>query len=125
MKDILGDRVESVVESKRLTDSPSCLVSPDGSMTSSMQKIMQIMNKDATIPKKIMEINRDHALVRNLIKIYKNDVKDEHLSRVTEQLFESALLLEGYMDDAHAMVNRIENLLEKSTEWYLDKSTEK
>ena len=125
MKDILGDRVESVVESKRLTDSPSCLVSPDGSMTSSMQKIMQIMNKDATIPKKIMEINRDHPLVRNLIRIYKNDVKDEHLSRVTEQLFESALLLEGYMDDAHAMVNRIEDLLERSTEWYLDKNTEK
>lgn len=125
MKDILGDRVESVVESKRLTDSPSCLVSPDGSMTSSMQKIMQIMNKDATIPKKIMEINRDHPLVRNLIKIYKNDVKDVHLSRVTEQLFESALLLEGYMDDAHAMVSRIEDLLEKSTEWYLEKNTEK
>ena len=93
-------------------------------MTSSMQKIMQIMNKDASAPKKKMEINRDHPLVRNLIKIYKKNVNDEHLIRVTQQLYESALLLEGYLDDAHQMVNRIEDLLEKSTEWYMEKQTE-
>jgi molecular chaperone HtpG len=121
MKDILGDRVKDVVESKRLTDSPSCLVSPDGTMTSSMQKIMQMMNKDTSVPQKIMEVNRDHPLIRNLLNIYKKDVKDEHLRRVTEQLFESSLLLEGYLSDAHSMVERIENLLENSTEWYLNK----
>jgi len=121
MKDILGEKVNDVIESKRLTDSPSCLVSPDGTMTSSMQKIMQIMNKDASVPKKVMEINRDHPLVRNMLKIYKSNVNDEHLMQVTQQLYESALLLEGYLDDAHQMVNRIEDLLEKSTEWYLEK----
>jgi molecular chaperone HtpG len=119
MKDILGDRISDVVESKRLTDSPSCLVSPDGTITSSMQKIMQIMNKDTSIPKKVMEINRDHDLIRNLLKLYKNNPKDKHLSVVTEQLYESALLLEGYLSDAHEMVKRIEQLLESSTEWYL------
>jgi molecular chaperone HtpG len=119
MKDILGDRVKDVVESKRLTDSPSCLVSPDGTMTSSMQKIMQIMNKDASIPQKVMEVNKDHPLIRNLLKIYKKDVKDNHLVSVTEQLFESSLLLDGYLTDAHQMVERIEKLLEKSTELYL------
>ena len=121
MKDILGNRVKDVVASQRLTDSPSCLVSPDGTMTSSMQKIMQIMSKDASIPQKVMEVNRDHPLIRNLLKIYKKDVNDEHLTRVTEQLYESSLLLEGYLTDAHKMVNRIENLLEKSTELYLEK----
>jgi molecular chaperone HtpG len=121
MKDILGDRVTDVKESKRLTDSPSCLVSPDGSMTSSMQKIMQIINKEASVPKKIMEINRDHPLIRNLLSIYRNDVKDAHLTRVTEQLYESSLLLEGYLTDAHQMVQRIGKLLETSTEWYLGK----
>ena len=123
LKDILGDKVNDVVESKRLTDSPSCLVSPDGTMTSSMQKIMQIMNKDASVPQKTMEINRDHPLVRNLLIIYKKDVNDGHLVRVTQQLYESALLMEGYLDDAHKMVNRIEELLEKSTEWYLEKAS--
>lgn len=125
MKDVLGENVSDVVESKRLTDSPVCLVSPDGTMTSSMQKIMQIMNKDGSVPKKTMEINRDHPLVRNLLKIYKKDVNDAHLERVAKQLYESALLTEGYMDDAHQMVNRIEELLEQSTEWYLERKENK
>ena len=119
MKDILGDKVTDVVESKRLTTSPSCLVSPDGTMTSGMQKIMQMMNKDASIPQRIMEINKDHPLVRNLLTIYKKDVNDPHFERVTDQLYESSLLLEGYLTDAHVMVNRIENILENSTDWYV------
>jgi molecular chaperone HtpG len=121
MKDILGERVTDVKESQRLTDSPVCLVSPDGTITSTMQRIMQLMNKDATIPKRLMEINRNHPLIRNLIKIYRHDPKAEQLIRVTEQLYESSLLLEGYLQDANQMVQRIENLLEKSTEFYLEK----
>jgi molecular chaperone HtpG len=119
MKDILGDKITDVVESKRLTTSPSCLVSPDGTMTSGMQKIMQMMNKDASIPKRIMEINKDHPLIRNLLTIYKKNVNDPHFVRVTDQLYESSLLLEGYLTDAHLMVNRIEDLLENSTDWYV------
>jgi molecular chaperone HtpG len=119
MKDILGDKVEKVIESKRLTDSPSCLVSPDGTMSSGMQKIMQIINKDASIPKKVMEVNKDHALIRHLIEIYKKNAKDNHLNQVTEQLFDSSLLLEGYLTDAYGMVSRIEQLLEKATELYV------
>ncbi len=119
MKDILGDKIADVKESKRLTDSPSCLVSPDGTMTSGMQRIMQLMNKDTSIPQKVMEINKDHPLIRNLLDIYKKDVNDSHLTRVTEQLYESSLLLEGYVSDAHTMVSRIEQILETSTEWYL------
>jgi molecular chaperone HtpG len=121
MKDILGERVTDVKESKRLTDSPVCLVSPDGGITSTMQRIMQIMNKDVTLPKRLMEVNRDHPLIRNLIKIYQHDPKADHLTSVTEQLFESSLLLEGYLQDATQMVRRIEILLEKSTELYMEK----
>jgi molecular chaperone HtpG len=123
IKDILGDKVTEVKESKRLTDSPACLVSPDGTMTSGMQRIMQLMNKDDSIPQKIMEINKDHPLIRNLLVIYKKDVNDPHLIRVSEQLFESSLLLEGYLKDAHTMVDRIEKLLESSTEWYVKDNT--
>ena len=119
MKDILGERVTDVVESKRLTSSPSCLVTADGTMTSGMQKIMQLMKKDMSVPKRIMEVNKDHPLVRNLLTIYKKDVLDPHVIRVTEQLYESSLLLEGYLTDVNRMVERIEDILEKSTEWYI------
>ena len=85
-----------------------------------MQKIMRVMNRDASIPARLMEINRDHPLIRNLLRIYQKDVQDMHLKIVTEQLYESALLMDGYLEDAHEMVNRIEGLMEKSTEWYVN-----
>jgi molecular chaperone HtpG len=118
IKEILGDKVTEVKISERLQNSPACLVNPDDSMSASMQKIMNIVNKDNQIPKKIFEINKDHKLVRNLLKIFKEDSKDEYIENVVVQLYESALLLEGYLADPHRLVNRINSLLEDSSEWY-------
>ena len=118
IKDILGDRVTDVKESKRLHDSASCLVNPDGSMTSHMHKMMQMMNKDMTVPPKVMEINKNHKLTRNLLKIYKSDPRDEFIVNAAEQMYESALLLEGYLNDPHKLVHRINEVLEKSSDWH-------
>jgi len=118
IKDILGDRVTDVRFSQRLRESASCLVSPEGDMTSQMQKIMHIMNKDQSVPKKIFEVNKDHKLFRNLLKIYKADPKDHFIVETVEQLYESALLLEGYLTDPHRLVNRIQDILLKSSEWH-------
>ena len=111
IKELLGDRITEVRLSTRLTQSPSCLVSPDDHMTSSMQKIMRLVSKDTSIPKKTLEINRDHALIRNLLSIYRRDGADPFLSKAVEQLYDSALLLDGYLSDPHQMVARINDLL--------------
>jgi len=111
IQEILGDRITEARLSTRLTQSPSCLVSPDEQMTSSMQKIMRLVTKDASIPKKALEINRDHALIRNLLSIYRRDAADPFLGRAVEQLYDSALLLDGYLADPHQMVARINDLL--------------
>ncbi|MBD3225015.1 MAG: molecular chaperone HtpG [Caldithrix sp.] len=121
VQDILGDRVKEVRESKRLKDSPSCLVSPDGTMTSHMQKIMRIMQKDESVPQKIFEINKNHPLIRNLLAIYKTDPKEPFIVESIEQLYESALLLEGYLNDPHKLVNRMQTILQKSSEWHPNK----
>jgi molecular chaperone HtpG len=118
IKEILGDRITEVRVSGRLSESPCCLVNPHDGLTSSMQKILQIVSKDTSIPRKVFEINKDHRLVRNLLAIYKAAPKDDYLNSVVEQLFESALLLEGYLKDPHAMVARIQDLLNKSSGWY-------
>ncbi|MCB9249204.1 MAG: molecular chaperone HtpG [Ignavibacteriales bacterium] len=120
MKDILGDRVMDVKESDRLKGSPIVLVNPDDGMTSTMQKIMNITGKMSTVPPKIMEVNKDHKLIRNLIKVFKQNDKDEYLTTVVEQLYESSLLLEGFLYDPHKLVNRVNSLLENSSEWYTD-----
>ena len=118
MKEILGDKVTQVRESKRLSDSPSVLVNPDDSLSSSMQKILQITNNDDSIPKRIMEVNGNHQLIRNLLKVFKHDSHEEYIKEVTEHLYESALLLDGYLKDPHKLVKDINSFLEKSSEWY-------
>ncbi len=93
MKDILGDRIKEVKESDRLKGSPIVLVNPADGMSSTMQKIMNITGKTTTVPTKIMEVNKDHKLIRNLLKVYKANDKDEFITNVVEQLYESSLLL--------------------------------
>jgi len=120
VQEILGDRITEARISKRLSQSPSCLVSPDGS-TSQMHKIMQLVTKDTSIPKKVFEINQDHKLVRNLLSVFAKNEQDEFVSTVIEQLYESALLMDGYLADPHKMVNRLNKLMEDSSAWYKER----
>ncbi|MEZ6854484.1 molecular chaperone HtpG [Halodesulfovibrio aestuarii] len=117
IKELLGDKVTEVRLSERLSGSPAVLSSPDGA-TSSMEKIMRMMNQDESIPKKVFELNADHPIIRNLLRIYKSDKNDGLVKETVEQLFESSLLLEGYLKDPHAMVSRINDILEKAGSWY-------
>ncbi|MDP2302303.1 MAG: molecular chaperone HtpG [Ignavibacteria bacterium] len=118
MKKILGDRVVDVKESQRLKDSPACLINNDEMMTSSMQKILRMTSKDTTPVKKTLEINKDHKLVRNMIKVFKANPEDEFINDTVEQLFETAQLLDGDLVDTHTLVARVNKMLEQSSEWY-------
>ena len=120
IKDVLGDAVTEVKSSQRLSDSPVCLANPDGNVTSSMDKIMRTVSKDSSIPKKVLEINPDHVLVRNMLTIFEKDANDPFIDQAANQLFESALLLEGYLTDPHALVGRVQDLLTKSSGWYVE-----
>jgi len=117
-KAILGDGVTEVRASARLTGSPCCLVNPDGHTTSSMDKIMRHMSHDNSVPKKVMELNPKHELIRNLASLNQADAGDPFVEQAARQLFESALLLEGYLTDPHALVGRVQDLLAKSSGWY-------
>lgn len=118
MKSILGDRVEDVVESKRLVDSASCLVSKDETISSQMKKILKMTKQDFSIDKKIMEVNPNHKLIRNLVKVFKKNSLDDFISLVTEQLYDAALLQEGNLEDPHKLIERLNKTLEQSSEWY-------
>ncbi|WP_018124294.1 molecular chaperone HtpG [Desulfovibrio oxyclinae] len=118
IKTLLGDAVTDVRTTDRLSDSPACLANPDGAMTSSMDKVMRHIQKDTSIPAKVMEINPDHPLTRNLIRIYEADAQDPFVEQAARQLYESALLLEGYLQDPHALVGRIQSLLTQASGWY-------
>ena len=122
MKQRLGERVTEVRRSQRLNQSPACLVNPDGSMSSQMQKIIHMMQKDDSIPKQILEINPDHALTRNMLAIYGSNPQDPFLDKATDQLFEAALLQTGYLPDPHSLVTRSFDILADASRWYTQAS---
>lgn len=120
MKEILGDRVKDVRTSRRLADSPAVLVSPDGSMSSSMEKIIKVMQQDDSVPVKVLEVNRDNALLRSMLKIYEHDSGDGILEEMTIDLFNSCLLQDGYLKDPQALAIRQNRLLTQAAAWYAE-----
>ncbi len=119
MKTILGERVTDVRESRRLQDSPVVLVAPDGQPSSGMQKIMRLITKDDTPPARILEINTRHPVLRSLLRLAAKDLDDPFLSLATEQLYESAMLQDGYVDDPHTLVRHMRDVLAKASELYV------
>lgn len=120
MKEILGARVSDVRISKRLADSPAVLVSPEGGMTSSMEKLFKVMQQDDSLPVKVLEINRDNPLMRSLLAIYKASEDNPILSRFTETLFDTCLLMDGYLKDPQAFARRGNELLADAVKWYAE-----
>jgi molecular chaperone HtpG len=108
-KDVLGERVVDVRESKLLTDSPVRLVNPKDAANTSMQRLQRLMGEDASVPKKILEINRSSSLIKSLAD---GPAESTVSDAVIEQLFDSALLAEGIHPDPASMVARIQSLME-------------
>jgi len=107
---VLGDKVKEVRLSKRLTDSPSCLVLEEHDMSAQMQQIMEAAGQYAPKAEPILELNPDHSLVKKL-----NDITDDELFEdYTHLLFEQAQLAAGApLDDAAGFVKRVNKLLDK------------
>lgn len=118
IKALLGEKVTDVKESKRLTSSPVCLASVDDGMSDAMMKMFKMMNKDESVTKKILEVNKNNEVVRNLLSIYKKDAKDEFLKLAVEQLYDAALLLDGEFSGAQSMASRVFVMLDKSAKMY-------
>ena len=116
----VGDAVSEVRVSHRLADSPAVLVSPDGGMSSSMEKLLKVMQKDDSIPVKVLEVNRDHPLLRSMLRIFKADADDRILADMTSHLFDASLLLDGYLKDPQALAARTGKLLEEAAAWYTE-----
>jgi molecular chaperone HtpG len=112
-KDILGDRVEDVIESKRLIDSACTLVSPKEAMNANMERMMKMMDKNFQGSKRVMEVNLNSPLIKNLSEIQGKLPQDDLLKDCIEQLYEGALLLEGSLEDPSKMVPRNTKFMEK------------
>jgi len=104
----LEDRVQDVQLSKRLTDSPSCLVAPDFGMSRRLEKMLMQGGEKFPRSKPILELNGDHPLVARL----KETNDDAVFADFAELLFGQAQLAEGgQLDDPGAFVKRLNRLV--------------
>ncbi|SHI36005.1 molecular chaperone HtpG [Desulfosporosinus lacus] len=111
LKEVLGSKVTDVRESKRLVDSPAVVLSPYG--TNSMQRMMQMMNKDLNnVGPSVLEINAAHAMIKRLDTARKNE--DAFAKIAAEQIFENAQIAAGLIVDPRGMVNRLNEILERA-----------
>ncbi|GJV71709.1 heat shock cognate protein 80 [Tanacetum coccineum] len=102
IKDVLGDKVEKVVVSDRVVDSPCCLVTAlrDSSMAGYMSS------------KKTMEINLENPIMEELRKRAGADKNDKSVKDLVLLLFETALLTSGFiLDEPNTFRNRIHRML--------------
>lgn len=111
----LGDRVSEVRASKVLRDSPVRLVSPEGEANRDMQRVYRLLDKEFTVPKKILEVNRNHPIVHNLARLIDGSAAAPIIDLTIEQLYDSALVQEGLHPNPTAMLPRIQKLLELAT----------
>jgi len=114
-KSVLGDLVEDVVESSRLVDSPSTLVVGKSGLDPQMEKMMQMMDKAYTASKRILELNPAHQLIINLSRINLEDSSSPLLRSCILQIYEGAMLNEGYLKSPADFVSRMNEIMEKAT----------
>ncbi len=112
VKQVLGDRITGVREAKTLVSSPCRLVSPENSFDRDLQRIRRLTEQDYELPKKMLEVNRGHALIANLAQRMQGDSNDPLIDATVEQLFANAQLLEGIHPNPADMVARIQQLME-------------
>ena len=107
----LGDRVEGVRSSKRLVESPACIVLGEHEMALYLQELMKQAGQPTFGSKPVLEVNPAHPLVQRL-----KEADGAEFDDLATLLFEQALLTEGgQLDDPSGFVARLNRLLLKTT----------
>lgn len=114
--EMLGERVVEVRESKMLQRHPVRLATPEGQLDRNVQRVYRMLEQDYEVPQRILELNRRHPLIHNLAGWLEADADAPIINEVIEQLYESALLLDGLHPNPSHMVDRIEKLMEAATQ---------
>ncbi len=112
-KEVLGDRVTEVRESKLLTDSPARLISPHAGFERDLQRVRRLVEQDYKVPPKILELNRRHPVIRNLAHMIEHQPSAPAIETAIELLFDSLLLIEGLHPNPAGIAPRIQALLQQ------------
>ena len=105
---VLEDRVEAVNVSRRLVDSPACVVSGEQDLSPQIRRMLEASGQAVPESKPILEINVDHPLVARL----SDEADDSRFDELSHIVLDHALLAEGsQLDNPAAYVHRMNRLL--------------
>jgi len=118
MKSILDNKVEKVIVSNRLVDSPCCIVTSQYGWSANMERIMkaQALRDTSTMGymagKKHLEINPDHSIIETLRQKAEADENDKAVRDLVTLLYETSLLSSGFtLDEPQTHATRIYRMI--------------
>ena len=118
IKSILEDKLEKVLVSNRITESPCILVAAQHGFSANMERIIKAQacrSNTYMSPnenKKIMEINPNHIIINELKERYDKNKNDNTIKDLIFLMYESSLISSGFtLSDPCKFVNRINNII--------------
>ena len=108
IKGVLRERIEAVNVSRRLVDSPACVVAGDDELNPQIRRMLEASGQEVPESKPILEINVDHPLVARL----SGETDDQRFDELSNIVLDHALLAEGsQLENPAAYVHRMNKLL--------------
>jgi len=110
----LSDQISFARLSKRLTESPVCLVADEGGVDMHMEKVLKLQQKYEPDRKPVLEINANHPLIEKMASMIEDKSDEALLKDSALMLMDQALIIQGEtLSDPAAFAKRMANFMQK------------